>query len=71
MFTTPLGVGFVSKMILEKICQGNVRSAKVRGLDITQNIYFGRQTVQPASCAEMAFWNFIRCLDFSIFKTDG
>lgn len=64
-----LGVGFISNMILQKICQGKVRSVKVRGLDIKQNIYFGRQIVQPASCAQVAFWNFICDLDTSIFKT--
>jgi DNA-binding transcriptional LysR family regulator len=64
-----LGVGFISKMILQKICQDNVRSVKVRGLEIIQNIYFGRQKVQPASSAQVAFWNFICGLDTSIFKT--
>ncbi len=63
-----LGVGFISKMILQKICQDNVRSVKVKGLDIIQNIYFGRQLINPASAAEVAFWNFIRDLDTSIFK---
>jgi len=65
-----LGVGFISKMILQKICQDNVRSVKVRGLEIIQNIYFGRQKVHPASSAQVAFWNFICDLDTSIFKTD-
>ena len=63
-----LGVGFISKMIVRKICRDNVHIIKVRGLDIIQNIYFGRQTVQPASSAEVAFWNFIRGLDTSIFQ---
>jgi DNA-binding transcriptional LysR family regulator len=63
-----LGIGFISNMIVRKICRGNVHIIKVRGLDIVQNIYFGRQTVQPASSAEVAFWNFIRDLDTSIFK---
>ena len=66
-----LGVGFISNMIVQKICQDNVHSVKVKGLNIIQNIYFGRQTVQPASSAEVAFWNFIRELDTSIFKTDS
>ena len=66
-----LGVGFISNMIVQKICQDNVHSVKVKGLDVIQNIYFGRQTVQPASSAEVAFWNFIRELDTSIFKTDS
>jgi DNA-binding transcriptional LysR family regulator len=65
-----LGVSFISNMILHKICQNNVRSVKVRGVDIIQNIYFGRQKVHPASCAQVAFWNFICDLDTSIFKTD-
>ena len=64
-----LGVGFISKMIVQKICQDNVDSVKVRGLDIIQNIYFGRQTVRPASSAEVAFWKFISELDTSIFKS--
>jgi len=63
-----LGVGFISNMIVRKICRGNVHIIKVRGLEIVQNIYFGRQTVQPASSAEVAFWNFIRDLDTSIFN---
>ncbi len=65
-----LGVGFVSNMIVNKICRGNVSSVKVLGIDITQNIYFGRQIVQPASCAQVAFWNFIRELDTSIFAAE-
>jgi len=63
-----LGVGFISNMIVRKICRDNVSIIKIRSLEILQNIYFGRQTVQPASSAEVAFWNFIRGLDTSIFK---
>lgn len=64
-----LGVAFVSKMIAQKICRDSVRSVSVRGLDIRQNIYFGRQIVQPPSGAQAAFWDFICSLDTSIFKT--
>ncbi len=63
-----LGVGFISNMIVRKICRDDVSIVKIRDLEILQNIYFGRQTVQPASSAEAAFWNFIRGLDTSIFK---
>ena len=63
-----LGVGFVSKMILHKICQDSVRTVKVRNLSIMQNIYFGRQIAQPASSAQVAFWDFIRSMDTSIFN---
>jgi DNA-binding transcriptional LysR family regulator len=65
-----LGVGFISKMILHKICQDSVRTVRIRDLDIIQNIYFGRQIAQPASGAQVAFWDFMRGLDTSIFDTD-
>jgi len=57
-------------MILHKICQDSVRTVRIRDLDIIQNIYFGRQIAQPASSAQVAFWDFIRGLDTSIFNTD-
>ena len=63
-----LGIGFISQMIVKKICRENVNVVKIRDLEILQNIYFGRQTVRPATSAEVAFWNFIRDLDTSIFK---
>jgi DNA-binding transcriptional LysR family regulator len=63
-----LGVGFISNMIVQKICRENVNIVKIRDLEILQNIYFGRQTVHPATSAEVTFWNFIRGLDVSMFK---
>ncbi len=62
-----LGVGFLSKMIVDKICQDRVRTINVQGLNVHQKIYFGRQVVQPVSGAQVAFWNSIRSLDTSIF----
>jgi DNA-binding transcriptional LysR family regulator len=62
-----LGVGFVSKMILERICPGRVAVVKVRGLDILQPIYLGRQTAYPATSAQAAFWEFIREAGTEIF----
>jgi len=65
-----LGLGFISNMIVRKICRDKVGTVRVRGLNIIQNIYFGQQAVRPASSAQVAFWNFIREMDTSIFKTD-
>jgi len=65
-----LGVGFVSKMIVAKICRDSVGLVAVQGLDIRQNIYFGRQIVQPPTGAQAAFWDFICDLDTSIFSVD-
>ncbi|MBT3240443.1 MAG: LysR family transcriptional regulator [Chloroflexi bacterium] len=64
-----LGVGFVSKMIVDKICDGKVKSVRVRGMDIVQNIYFGRQVNQPASGAQAAFWGFINGMNLDIFES--
>lgn len=62
-----LGVGFVSRMIVDKICQDQVCAVKVRGLNVHQKVYFGRQIVQPVSGAQVAFWNHIRTMDTSVF----
>ena len=63
-----LGVGFVSKMILETICPGRVAVVKVRGLEILQPIYLGRQTAFPATSAQAAFWDFVREAGQEIFQ---
>jgi len=58
-----LGVGFISQLILERICHDRVATVQVRGLEIYQDIYFCRQTRLPASNAQVAFWQFIEGLD--------
>lgn len=62
-----LGIGFVSKMILEKICPGRVEVVRVRDMNILQPIYFGRQTAFPATAAQAAFWDFVREAGEEIF----
>lgn len=63
-----LGVGFVSKMILDRICPGRVAEVKVNGLEIIQPIYFGRQTAFPTTGAQAAFWEFIQEAGTDIFS---
>ncbi|MCP4453621.1 MAG: LysR family transcriptional regulator [Planctomycetes bacterium] len=63
-----LGVGFVSRMIVDKICHDKVCTVTVQGLNVHQKIYFGRQIVQPVTGAQVAFWNHIRSMDTSIFE---
>ena len=63
-----LGVGFVSKLILERICPDRVAMINVKGLKIIQPIYFGRQTAFPTSGAQAAFWNFIQEAGTDIFS---
>ena len=62
-----LGVGFVSKMILDKICPGRLSIVNVHDLNIVQPIYIGRQTTSPATAAQAAFWEFIRDAGIEIF----
>ena len=62
-----LGVGFVSKMIVEKICPNRVAIVPVKGLDILQPIYLGRQTAFPATAAQAAFWEYVREAGVEIF----
>jgi DNA-binding transcriptional LysR family regulator len=52
-----LGVGFVSKMIVDKICSEDVKIIKIKGLEITRDIYLSRQLYRHASSAQNAFWN--------------
>ncbi len=66
-----LGVGFVSQMIINKICGDKVHPVTVRGLSIRQNIYFGRQTAQAATGAQVAFWNFINEIDRTILSQEA
>ena len=62
-----LGVGFVAKMILEKICPGRVAVVEVEDLNLLQPIYLGRQTAYPATSAQAAFWEFVRKAGNEIF----
>lgn len=55
-----LGVGFISTMIMTKICPEQVEPIRVRGAEIFQDIYIGRQTNRPITGAQAAFWDFIQ-----------
>jgi len=63
-----LGVSFVSKMVHRKISNDDVVPVKIEGVEILQNIYFGRQTSKPSNSAQAAFWKFINNLDKSVFQ---
>lgn len=54
-----LGVGFISQMVIQRICPGKVAEIHVRGLDICRNIYIGHNIHRPATGAQAAFWNFL------------
>jgi DNA-binding transcriptional LysR family regulator len=52
-----LGVGFVSKMVVDKICSLNVKIIDIKGVDIKREIYLSRQLFRHSSSAQNAFWN--------------
>ncbi|MBI3160373.1 MAG: LysR family transcriptional regulator [Chloroflexi bacterium] len=55
-----LGVGFVPQTILERLCPARLAGVAVRGLNMTEEVFLGRQTSLPAGGAQAAFWEFVR-----------
>jgi DNA-binding transcriptional LysR family regulator len=65
-----IGVGFISQMVVERICAGKVVEVRVRGLEICRQIYIGRNNRRPATRAQTAFWNFLAAEDSSVKVLD-
>jgi DNA-binding transcriptional LysR family regulator len=61
-----IGVGFVSKVVVELLGKDRVVPIKVKDLDIYRHISIGRHIGHPASKAQEAFWNFITGLPIPI-----
>ncbi len=54
-----IGVGFVSKMVVDRLCRDKVAEVRVRDMDICRQIYVGRNSRRQATNAQLAFWNFL------------
>jgi DNA-binding transcriptional LysR family regulator len=54
-----IGVGFISQMVIERLCSGRVAPVRVRGLDICRDIHIGRNQRRLATGAQTAFWDFL------------
>lgn len=54
-----IGVGFVSKTVVERLVPDGVAVVEVRDLPLAQDIYIGRQPRRPATTAQAAFWEFV------------
>jgi DNA-binding transcriptional LysR family regulator len=54
-----IGVGFVSQMIISRLVEGKVAPVKIRGLDIKQEIYIGRDAHRMGTTTQTVFWNFV------------
>ncbi|MBK7894258.1 MAG: LysR family transcriptional regulator [Candidatus Promineifilaceae bacterium] len=54
-----IGVAFVSQMIITRIVEGKVKPVKVRGMEIEQEIFIGRDANRMGTTAQTAFWKFV------------
>lgn len=54
-----LGVGFVSKIVITRLVSDRVATVSVRGLEMHQDIFIGRNTTLPGTTAQTAFWDFV------------
>jgi DNA-binding transcriptional LysR family regulator len=54
-----IGVGFVSKLVFERLCRDRVAAVRIRDLNICRQIYIGRNSRRPATNAQETFWNFL------------
>mgnify|MGYP001024946333 FL=1 len=54
-----IGVGFLSKMVVDRLCADRVATIRVRGLDICREIFIGHNIRRSATTAQTAFWSFI------------
>jgi DNA-binding transcriptional LysR family regulator len=54
-----LGVAFISKMVVDRLCPERVAIVRVHGLEICRDIYIGHNNRRPATAAQSAFWDFV------------
>jgi DNA-binding transcriptional LysR family regulator len=54
-----LGVGFVSQIVAAHLARGRLAAVRVRGLEMHQDVYIGRNTALPGTTAQNAFWDFV------------
>ncbi len=54
-----IGVGFISQMVIDRLCKGTVAEVRVRGLNICREISIGRNQRRQATAAQTAFWSFL------------
>lgn len=66
-----LGVGFVSEVVVSRLVAEKVASIYVNGLSehLHQDIYIGRNILQPSTIAQKAFWDFVTSPTTQISKT--
>jgi DNA-binding transcriptional LysR family regulator len=66
-----LGVGFVSEVVVSRLVSERVAIIYIDGLSerLRQDIYLGRNMLQPSTIAQKAFWDFVTSATNQISKT--
>jgi DNA-binding transcriptional LysR family regulator len=66
-----LGVGFVSEVVVSRLVADKVATVYIKGLSehLHQDIYIGRNMLQPSTIAQKAFWDFVTSPTNQISKT--
>ena len=66
-----LGIGFVSEVVVSRLVAERVATIYVKGLSeqLQQDIYIGRNMLQPSTIAQKAFWDFVTSPTTQISKT--
>jgi len=66
-----LGVGFVSEVVVSRLVADKVATIYVKGLSehLHQDVYIGRNMLQPSTIAQKAFWDFVTSPTNQIGKT--
>jgi DNA-binding transcriptional LysR family regulator len=66
-----LGVGFVSEVVVSRLVSERVATIHIDGLSerLRQDIYLGRNMLQPSTIAQKAFWDFVTSATNQISKT--
>jgi DNA-binding transcriptional LysR family regulator len=66
-----LGIGFVSEVVVSRLVAERVATIHVEGLSeqLQQEIYIGRNMLQPSTVAQKAFWDFVTSPTNQIGKT--
>lgn len=54
-----MGAGFVSRIVYKRIVENQVGIVKLQDVDLTQDIFIGRNRYTPSPRVQTAFWDFI------------
>ena len=63
-----LGVGFVPRLLMQRLVPDKVVEVEVKGLRMNREIFVCRNTRRPATTAQNAFWEFINAIKLQNFE---